>query len=109
MLNTTLNRRRLVPVVVAAAALASFGAPTAQARTQHHYTAQGWSLLMSSGGGYPSPGGTAVLVASWSIVLTGCGALIDHDIITGHPSPTTFKLRGSEVAYAPHGTIKDVF
>lgn len=89
------------------AALTTFGAATAQAKTSHHYTSVIQSAPVSTAGGYPGVGGTAVLAANWSSSLSGNGALVDHVTITGHPTPTTFTIQVTEVAFLAHGTFKD--
>jgi hypothetical protein len=117
MLHTTSNsilrttpRRQLRNVAVAlVAALAILGPSTAQAKTQHRYTSVIESLVLSSGGGYPAPGGTAILVGSWATSLLGTGALIDHLTITGHPTPATFTFRATETGFLALGTFNDVF
>ena len=105
MLHTTSIRVALATLV----ACATFGASTAQARTAHRYTSTIENVALSTGGGYPAPGGSAVLAGSWATSLYGNGALIDHVTITGHPTSDTFTFRGTEVGFLPHGTIRDKF
>jgi hypothetical protein len=84
-------------------------ASTARGRTNHRYTSVIRSAPVSTAGGYPSPGGTAVLVATWTSSLYGSGALVDRVTITGHPNATTFTYRGTEVGFVALGTFRDTF
>jgi hypothetical protein len=117
MLNTTRNaiiltthrHVRRCAALAALAGLATFGAATAQAKTQHRYTSVIENVAVASGGGYPAPGGTAVLAGTWASSLYGDGAVVDHVTITGHPTPTTFTFRGTEVGFVARGTFSDTF
>jgi hypothetical protein len=91
------------------AALATFGASTAQARTQHRYTSVIQNMALSTAHGYPAVGGTAVLAGTWWTSLFGNGALVDHVTITGNPTPTTFTFKGKEVGFLSQGTFSDSF
>jgi hypothetical protein len=91
------------------AALATFGASTAQAKTHRHYTSVIQNMAISTAHGYPAVGGTAVLAGTWWTSLFGNGALVDHVTITGNPAPLTFAFKGTEVGYLPRGTFTDSF
>jgi hypothetical protein len=100
--------RRLILALAALAALSTV-ASTAQAKTNHRYTSVIQSTPLSTAGGYPAPGGTAVLAGTWKTGLYGNGALVDRVRITGSPTPTTFTFRGTEVDFVPLGTLKNSF
>lgn len=95
--------------LAAVAALALIVAPTAQARSQHHYKSSILSETLSSGNGYPGVGGQAVIVGIWKTPQYGEGATISHVTITGHPDPNTFEFKGIERLYVAKGTFKDTF
>lgn len=105
--------RRQLSVAVAMLALgAAFAAPMAQAKTKtknHHYRSVIATATLSTGSGYPSPGGTAVVVGTWATNLYDNGTLVDHVTITGQPTPTTFSFRGTEVDFVALGSFKDTF
>ncbi len=84
-------------------------ASTARGKTNHHYTSVIQTAPLSTGGGYPAPGGTAVLTGTWRTNLYGNGAVVDHVRITGHPTPNTFTFRGTEVCFVALGTLTDTF
>ena len=90
------------------AALAVLGTSTAQAKT-HKYTSVIQTAMLSSAGGYPNPGGTAVLAGTWKTPQYGNGAVVDRVTITGHPTPETFTFKGTEVGFVLLGTFKDSF
>jgi hypothetical protein len=94
--------------VVAALAIAAL-APAAQAKSQHKYTSQIQSTTLSTGGGYPAVGGTAVLIGVWTTPQYGEGGLVDHAVITGHPDDRTFEFKGTEVDYVTKGAFKATF
>lgn len=100
--------RQLTMALVALAALSTV-ASTAQARTNHHYTSTIRTAALSTAGGYPAPGGTAVVAGTWTTNLYGNGALVDRVTITGHPNATAFTFRGTEVGFVALGTLKDTF
>jgi hypothetical protein len=105
-----LNKRTgLSASFVALATVAGLAVPAAQAKTDHHYTSVIRSTAINTGAGYPAPGGTAVIAGTWVTGLFGAGAVVDRLTITGQPAPTTFAFKGTEVCYAPKGTIRDVF
>jgi hypothetical protein len=108
---STPRGRRCRQLTMAFAALAALFtvASTAEAKTNHRYTSVIQSAPLSTAGGYPAPGGTAVLAGTWKTNLYGNGALVDHVRITGSPTPTTFTFRGTEVGFGALGTLKDTF
>src|SRR4051812_4239036 len=83
--------------------------PAAQAKGQHSYTSTIQSTAISTGSGYPAPGGTAVLAGTWSSKLFGAGSVVDRVKITGQPDATTFAFKGTEVCFGLAGTIRDTF
>ena len=83
--------------------------PAAQAKSRHSYSSTLQSTALSTGSGYPSPGGTAVLAGTWNSKLFGAGSVVDHVKITGRPDDTTFAFKGTEVCFAAAGTIRDTF
>jgi hypothetical protein len=104
------SRRRSLGVALATVtAVAAFGGSApAQAKT-HHYKSVIKTAQLSTGNGYPGPGGTAVLAGTWVTDLFGSGALVDHVTITGQPSPNTLTFRGTEFLFVGLGTLKDKF
>jgi hypothetical protein len=90
-------------------AVLSTVASTAQAKTNHRYTSVIQTAPLSTAGGYPAPGGTAVLAGTWKTNLYGNGALVDQVRITGNPAPLTFTFRGTEVGFVALGTLKNTF
>jgi hypothetical protein len=94
------------------ALVAAFAAPAAQAKTKtknHHYRSVIATATLATRSGYPSPGGTAVVVGTWATNLYGNGTLVDHVTITGQPTPTTFSFKGTEVDFVALGSFKDTF
>ena len=83
--------------------------PAAQAKSRHSYSSTLQSTALSTGSGYPAPGGTAVLAGTWKSKLFGDGSVVDHVKITGQPDLTTFAFKGTEVCFAAAGTIRDTF
>ena len=98
---------RLIAPIAALAVLGT--APVAGANTVHHYSSHVVSGPLSTGGGYPQPGGTALLAGSLTSKPFGAGALIDRVTITGNPQPTVFAFKGTEVDYLADGTLRNVF
>ena len=96
-------------IALAALVALSSVVSTAQARTNHRYTSVIRTAPLSTAGGYPAPGGTAVVAGTWTTNLYGSGALVDRVRITGHPNATTFTFRGTEVGFVALGTLKDTF
>jgi hypothetical protein len=103
------KRTALPASLVALAAVAGLAVSPAHAKSLHHYTSVIRSTAVSTASGYPAPGGTAVLTGTWDTKLFGAGAIVDHVQITGQPNPTTFEFKGTEVCFAPNGTIRDAF
>ena len=101
------NRAGLATSLVAL--LAALAVPAAQAKTQHSYTSVIRSTALSTGTGYPAPGGTAVLVGTWNTKLFGAGSVVDHVRITGQPNATTFEFKGTEVGFTSAGTLRSAF
>lgn len=95
--------------IVAALAISALGAPAAQGKSQHKYTSQIQSTTLSTAGGYPAVGGTAVLIGTVKTPQFGEGALIDHAVITGHPNDRTFEFKGTEIDYVKKGTFRATF
>jgi hypothetical protein len=106
MAPTRPRRRHLLTGLAALTAVVAFGAPTAQAKTKHHYTSVIHNATLSTAHGYPAVGGTAVSAGTWVTNLFGHGALVDHVTITGHPTPTMFTFKGTEVDFVANGTLK---
>jgi hypothetical protein len=100
--------RRLTMALAAVAAISIVASP-AQAKKNHRYTSVIQTAPLSTGAGYPAPGGTAVVAGTWKTGLYGSGAVVDRVRITGNPTPVTFTFRGAEVCFAPLGTLKDTF
>ena len=103
------KRTSLSATFATLAVVAVVAVPTAQAKTKHQYTSVIRSNGISTGAGYPAVGGTAVVVGTWTTKLFGAGAVVDHVKITGRPDDTTFAFGGTELCYAPKGTIRNVF
>src|SRR4051812_20702673 len=102
--------RKRAGLIASLALLAvALAVPAAQAKSRHSYTSTIQSTALSTGSGYPAPGGTAVLSGTWNTKLFGAGSVVDHVKITGQPDPTTFAFKGTEVCFAPAGTIRDTF
>ena len=101
-------RRTLTITISLLAALAV--APAAHAQKVHRYQSSFQLHTLSTGSGYPSPGGVAVLQGAWNVSGLGetGGPLLDHITITGHPTDTVFTFKGAETAFLPGGTINDV-
>jgi hypothetical protein len=101
-------RRTLTLSISLFAALAL--APAALAQAPHRYSSSFELNTLSSGNGYPGPGGVAVLSGDWNVTGVGAraGALVDRITITGHPTDTVFTFKGAETGFLPGGTINDV-
>src|SRR3954447_18441002 len=101
-------RRTLTLSISLFAALAL--APAALAQAPHRYTSSFVLNPLSTGSGYPGPGGVAVLSGDWNVTGLGesAGALVDRITITGHPTDSVFTFKGAETAFLPGGTINDV-
>ena len=97
------------PGAFAATHTPAAGASRARAKRNRHYSSVIKSAPVSTGGGYPAVGGTAVLAGTWTTNLYGNGALVDHVRITGHPNATTFTFAGTEVGFVALGTFQDTF
>lgn len=91
------------------AALPSAAGAAARSRTSHHYTATSQLSPMSTTGGYPALGGTAIMTGPVKASAVGNGVLFDHVKITGHPTDSVFTLAGEEVAFFPLGSVRDSF
>src|SRR3954462_11081514 len=85
-------------------------APAALAQAPHRYSSSFELNTLSSGNGYPGPGGVAVLSGALKVTGLGesVGALLDRITITGHPTDTIFTFKGAETGFLPGGTINDV-
>jgi hypothetical protein len=101
-------RRTLTITLSLFAALAL--APAALAQKPHRYSSSFELNTLSTGNGYPSQGGVAVLSGDWNISGLGesSGALLDRVTITGHPTDTIFTFKGAETGFLPGGTINNV-
>jgi hypothetical protein len=96
---------RIKHVAVAmTAVLAMFAATASGAARVHKYKSTLSSVSLSTGNGYPNPGGVAVLAGTVSMSGFGNGALVDHVKIAGHPQPNVFEFTGTEVDYLALGT-----
>jgi hypothetical protein len=91
-------------VIAITAVLAVFAATASGAARVHKYTSALSSVTVSTGNGYPNPGGVAVLAGTLRLSGYGAGALVDHVKITGHPQPNVFEFAGTEVDYLALGT-----
>ena len=83
-----------------------FGLP--KERT-YKYSAKIKSAPLSSGNGYPAPGGTALLAGSLKSRPFGAGAVVDDLTITGQPESNVFTFEGTEVVFFADGTLRDKF
>jgi hypothetical protein len=89
---------------------ASVTAPTlAQAKATHNWTSTLQSVPLTTGNGYPLPGGTALLVGSAKIKPFGASAVIDRVTVTGQPEPNVFAFKGTERDFLPLGTVRNTF
>jgi hypothetical protein len=104
-----MRKTTLVSIAVLAAALPSAATAAASSRTSHHYTSSIHVGMLSSHGGYPAPGGTAVLSGTWNANPFGAGSVVDHVKIAGHPTENVFTLTGDEVGFLPLGTLTDSY
>jgi hypothetical protein len=105
--NRVMNVRiKLLIVVPVALGLLASGAAAAKT---HNYKSTLTTATLSTGNGYPNPGGTAVLAGSLELSGFGAGALVDKVKITGHPQPNVFAVAGTEVDYLATGTWRSTF
>jgi hypothetical protein len=91
-----------VLVVTAVVAVAS-------AKSAHTYKSTITTATLSTAGGYPNPGGTAVVAGTLELSGFGAGAVVDKLKITGHPQPNVFEFAGTEVDYLATGTWRSTF
>lgn len=106
-----MNRKnaRLAAVVSAVVGAIAF-TPAAQAHAKTvNYTTKDTLATLSTGNGYPNPGGTALLAGTIQAKPFGAGALVDHVKITGHPEPNVFTFKGVETVFYAHGTMRDTY
>ena len=69
----------------------------------HKYKSTISSATLSTANGYPSPGGTAVMVGAMRLTGFGEGALVDRVKITGQPKPNVFSFSGPRSTTSPQG------
>ena len=95
--------------IALSAALPSAAGAAARARTSHNYSAATQLTTMSTTGGYPAVGGSAILTGPVKAAGVGSGVLFDHVKITGSPIAGVFTLAGEEVAYFARGSVRDSY
>jgi len=102
--------RRTLPITLSLLAALAV-APAAFAAKPHRYTSSFDMSTLSTGNGYPSQGGVAVLSGTWKVSGLGesAGALLDRLTITGHPTDSVFTFKGAETGFLPGGTVNDVY
>jgi hypothetical protein len=100
----------LVALVVAVglSALAPTLAP-AKAKQSHKYSSTVQTATLTTGNGYPAPGGTALTAGTVVSKALGPGALIDRVTITGQPAPNVFAFEGKETDFLAAGTLRNTF
>jgi hypothetical protein len=81
----------------------------AHGRKTHTYRSAISSATLSTGNGYPGPGGTAVFAGAMRLTGFGEGALVDRLKITGQPKPTVFTFSGREIDYLAGGSWRSTF
>ena len=98
------NHIRFGLVVIALLA----GVTSAQAASRHrsNQTVRVGTLRQSAH--YPSPGSSVVYAGTVRSRL-GRGTIRLTVVITGHPSPATFKFKGTSTAFYPRGTTRGTF
>ena len=101
------NRTRTILLTAILALLVA--APVAAAKRTYNYTSTVTSAPVSTSGGYPNPGGSAVMAGTLSTEPFGAGAVIDHVTMTGQPSPNVFTFEGTEVDLFADGTSGNTF
>jgi hypothetical protein len=104
-----IKTRTSIPLI---AALVIFGvsAPEAVAKkTSHKYSANVTIATMSTGGGYPAPGGTALFAGVVETNAFGDGATVDHATTTGQPASNVISFKGTEVDYYERGAVRSKF
>ena len=102
-----LNRTRTILLAAILALLVV--APVAAAKRAHNYSATVTSAPVATSGGYPNPGGSAVMAGTLTTTPFGAGAVIDHVTVTGQPSPNVFTIEGTEVDLFADGTSGNTF
>ena len=100
---------RMKLLAATAAVLALAGAATASAKTTHKYKSTITTAPLSTGNGYPSPGGTAIVAGTVKLAGFGEGALVDKLKITGNPQPNIFEFAGTEVDYLANGAWRSTY
>ncbi|MBV8935009.1 MAG: hypothetical protein JO168_25215 [Solirubrobacterales bacterium] len=83
-------------------------ATIAQAAPRHRVNQAITLATVRQSAGYPSPGSSAVYAGTVRSGL-GRGAVVQTITITGHPSPATFRFRGTSTAFYSHGTTRSAF
>ena len=87
-------------------------APTlasAKEKKVHEYTSTIQTTPLTTGNGYPVPGGTAVITGTLSTDAFGSGAVITRVTVTGQPEPNVFAFKGKETDLYAAGTLKNKF
>ena len=94
-------------VLLATAALALTVAAFAQAASRHHLRQTDTLSLLSASRTYPNPGSTSLSAGTVTGTLAGrTGASVQRNVITGHPTATTYTFRGTGTAYFALGTVR---
>src|SRR5581483_8343534 len=101
----TFRARLALFTLLVAFAVPASGAALAKTGTTHSYGSTIQTVMLSSGDGYPNPGGRVVLAGTWVTNTFGTGALVDHTTITGHPASNVFTFKGTEIDYLSGGSL----
>ena len=87
-------------------------APTlasAKEKKVHKYTSTIQTTPLTTGNGYPVPGGTAVITGTLSTDAFGSGAVITRVSVNGQPEPNVFAFKGKETDLLRRWTLKNKF
>ena len=80
----------------------------AQAATKLHVAQTVKLVNLSQSATYPNPGSRAVAVGTVS-GSGPSGAVLQRFRITGHPTATTYTLKGTDTAFSAHGSVNSAF
>jgi hypothetical protein len=101
-------RTRMLLAALAAFAVSPSALAQAKAKTTKTYSSTIQSTTLSTGNGYPNPGGTVVLAGAWSTNTFGAGALVDHTTIMGRRASNVFTFMGSETDFLGLGSLSSM-
>jgi hypothetical protein len=102
-----MNTRARIAALIAVAAVLG---PIASADAKNHpYNAKLSSVPLTTDGGYPNPGGTALLIGRVNSKQLGPGTVWDYVTMTGHPEANVFTFKGTEYIWFVRGTVRDTF